>query len=76
MTIGGCTDLDSTVAGLMHLRTYAPYRYGGTWFVAFVSGTGYAYRSQAPLLRKAREANLNNVSIATIAKQKDLPCLP
>ena len=66
MIIGGTTDLDSTVAGLMHLRAYAPFRYGGTWYIAYIDGQGYAFRTQAPLLKKAREANLNPVNIATI----------
>ena len=69
MIIGGTTDLDSTVKGLVHLRTYAPYRYGGTWYLAFIGGNGYAFRSQAPLLRKARELNLTRVDVATITKE-------
>ena len=75
MIIGGTTDLDSTVKGLMHLRTYAPYRYGGTWFVAFIDGKGYAVRSMDRIEKYARKANLDRFDFATISKEK-LPCLP
>ena len=68
MIIGGTTDLDSTIKGLMHLRMYAPYRYGGTWYAAFIDGKGYAFRSMKPILKHAREANLNPVNVATIKK--------
>jgi RimJ/RimL family protein N-acetyltransferase len=69
MIIGGSTDLETTVSGLMHLRRYAPFRYGGRWFVAFIDGKGFALRSLSLLLRKAREANLNVCNIATIDKE-------
>ena len=69
MTIGGSTDLDSTIRGLMHLRTYAPYRYGGTWYLAFISGTGYAYRSMKPIQKHAQAAGLDRVDVATIKKE-------
>ena len=72
MIIGGTTDLDSTVKGLMHLRAYKPFQYGGKWFLAFIDGKGYAFRSMKPITKHAHDAGLSRIDVATIDKQPSL----
>lgn len=60
------SNLEECVRSLMKLKPYAPYKFGGTWYVGFMLGEGYAYRTQKALLRRAGKAEIKEVTIAII----------
>jgi hypothetical protein len=61
MIIGGANDLEDGIKGLQQLKTYAPDRYSGTWYLAMIGGECFAFRSIKPLERRAREAGADRL---------------
>jgi hypothetical protein len=55
--------INEAAANLEQLRRYAPYRFGGKWFIAVLNGEAYAYRSKRDLLSKARKLLGDGASI-------------
>jgi hypothetical protein len=66
MIVEGST-VQEGVSTLLTLRRYAPYRFGGKWFVAIVKGECVALRSVAQLRKKAVKAGEETLSYATVA---------
>jgi hypothetical protein len=67
--IGGATDIDGAIKVLTYLRTYAPYKYGGTWFVSKLGAECHAHRTLALLKRKAAKLGVDTLEYAKISSQ-------
>jgi len=48
------------------LRSAAPFRFGGRWFISIINGQCHAYRSKRPLVKKAIKAGLSQYTIAIL----------
>jgi hypothetical protein len=55
MEIGPSTDSKAAADAMLRLRSFHPFRFSGTWYVAAIGGTGYAYRSKRSLVERWRK---------------------
>ena len=69
MELDGST-VETGVKSLISLRGYAPYRFGGKWFIAEIAGTVFAFRTQQPLKTRAIKAGMKTLNIHTIGGKK------
>ena len=70
MILGGATTLDGGIKAMQSLRSYAPFRYSGRWHIAAIGSTCYAFRTMAPLMKRAAQAGVDRLEYATIQPQQ------
>lgn len=59
--------LDEAINSMKSLRTYRPYEYSGTWFLAMIQGECHAYRTKNSLVKKASMAGIHELEIAKVS---------
>jgi hypothetical protein len=60
------TTLEEAAKTVLNLRRYAPYRFGGKWFLATIGTTTFVRRSVDALKKRAAKAGVSELTIATI----------
>lgn len=62
------SDLQECIKNFKWMKAYKPYEYGGKWFIAFLDGQGYAYRTIQSLKNKAGKIGIDSFDVCTIGE--------
>lgn len=57
------SDLVEAIKRLQYVSQYSPYKYGGKWYLAKIGKWVWAFRTKRPLIKRAQEAGLEELSI-------------
>lgn len=65
MEIHGTT-LEEAAQNFRRLKACKPFQFAGTWYLAIIDGTAYAYLRKHALIAKARKAGIETFQAAVI----------
>jgi hypothetical protein len=61
-------NLQEAGKGLIGLSRWAPYKYGGKWFVVNIQGKNYAYRTMAAISKRQAALGVYCFDVLTVGK--------
>lgn len=65
MKIDGTT-LEEATNNFLKIRSYSPYRFGGTRYIAIINGQAYVMERLGALKNRAIKAGMTNLQYSTI----------
>jgi hypothetical protein len=61
--------IQEAIETLSKLRRWAPYRFGGKWFLAMIEGEVWAFRTKKPLLNRAIKAGMQSLDMISVGNK-------
>jgi hypothetical protein len=61
-------NIEQAAKDLTGLSRWAPYKYGGKWFVVHIEGQTYAYRTMAPINKRQAALGVYCFDVVTVGK--------
>jgi hypothetical protein len=64
----GQDNLEEAAKDLFDLSRWAPYKYGGKWFLVHIEGQTYAYRTMAAISKRQAALDVYCFDVVTVGK--------